>query len=316
MKLLSAITILVLVAVVSVVFLFKPQQESISALQASTASTDDEQYLGMINQNMVSGGPPKDGIPAIDEPAYLSADNAGLEPSDEVFGVVVGGQALAYPQKIMYWHEVVNDEINGKKFSLTYCPLTGTVIGYWNENLGVSGKLYNNNLVLYDRRTNSEIPQMLGTAVNGPRKGQEFERFPTTVTTWEQWKKKHPDTLVLSRNTGFDRDYDRNPYPGYDYVLRLWFPVGAKSDRFPTKKWMTGIEHNNEFLAVPKKEFKQQGKATVVLGGEKIIIEYDDGLDTITAQTINGEEVLAFDTYWFAWYAYHPNTKVFSPKTS
>lgn len=310
----KALIVIAVIVIALLVFLaMKPRQEQVSPEAAASFSARDTDYLEMIDNNMVTGGPPKDGIPAIDAPVYVSAEEADafVKPWEKVFGIAVDGVAKAYPQSIMYWHEVVNDEINEEKFSITYCPLTGTVLGYDDADLGVSGKLYNNNLVLYDRATDSEIPQILGTAVNGPISGQTLERFPITVTSWQQWKTAHPDTLVLSRETGFDRDYDRNPYPGYDDLLRVWFPVAAESDQFSSKKWVTGFELNGAFLAVPKEEFKDVGSATASLGGEDIIITYDTDVDTITASTADGQEVLSFDVYWFAWYAYHPNTRVF-----
>lgn len=309
----AGIIIIIAVVAIAIVLAVKPRQERITPLQAASSNAHDANYLGMIARNMVSGGPDKDGIPAIDNPTYVTAGEADtfLTAQDNVFGVVIDGAARAYPQKILYWHEVVNEEVNRKAFSITYCPLTGSVIGYAGKNLGVSGKLYNSNLVLYDRATGSEIPQMLGIAVNGPEAGAAFERFPVTVTTWAQWKREHPNTMVLSENTGFRRDYDRNPYPGYDALLRVWFPVAAESTLFPSKKWVTGIEHNNEYLAVPKEEFTRVGTATAMLGGEEIIITYNTSLGAIVAQASNGSRVLSFDAHWFAWYAYHPDTRVF-----
>lgn len=307
----------VVLLLVLLVLFAKPRQEQITPAQAAASSPHDPAYLAMIAQNMVSGGPDKDGIPAIDAPVFVRAAEADafVKPGDTVFGVVVDGVAKAYPQNILYWHEVVNDEINGQRFSVTYCPLTEAVIGYEGRDLGVSGKLYNSNLVLYDRATDSEIPQMLGTAVDGPLKGETLDRFPVTVTTWTQWKAAHPDTLVLSRETGHDRDYDRNPYPGYDTLLSIWFPVAATSDRFPSKKIVTGIELNGGFLAVPKEEFKAIGSAETELGGQTITFTYHHGLDTITAAADDGTDVLAFDSYWFAWYAFHPDTDVFTAGT-
>ncbi len=301
----------VVMLIVLVVIVLKPRQETVSPEEAASFSAHDAAYLEMIDRNMVTGGPEKDGIPAIDNPIFVSASEADkfVKPTDQVSGVVIDGVAKAYPQSILYWHEVVNDKINDKTFSITFCPLTGTVIGYDEANLGVSGKLYNSNLVLYDRKTDAEIPQILGTAVNGPIAGETFDRFPVSVTSWQQWKTAHPDTLVLSRETGHDRDYDRNPYPDYDDIYRVWFPVAAESDAFPTKKWVTGLELNNEFLAIPKEEFKSVGTTTTTLGGEEVVITYNKDFDTITA-TANGKEVLSIDAFWFAWYAYHPNTEI------
>ncbi|MCI0618679.1 DUF3179 domain-containing protein, partial [bacterium] len=149
----SAFIVGIILLLVLGFLIIKPQQERVTPEQAATFHLEDPAYLAMIERNMVSGGPDRDGIPAIDKPAYIGVAEADafIKPDDKVFGIVVDGIAKAYPQSILYWHEVVNDEVNGQKFSVTYCPLTEAVIGYEGKNLGVSGKLYNSNLVLYDR---------------------------------------------------------------------------------------------------------------------------------------------------------------------
>jgi len=134
------------------------------------------------------------------------------------------------------------------------------------------------------------------------------------VTTWKQWKTAHPDTLVLTENTGFDRDYTRSPYPGYEDALRVWFPLAAESDTFHSKKYVFGIENNGEFIAVPKDEFKSVGSDTVQLGGATVRLEYDDLLDVIHA-FIGEQEIPSIQMYWFAWYAYYPSTSVWSAES-
>lgn len=267
-----------------------------------------QDYLKFIQDNLVGGGPPKDGIPSIDNPVYLSAEEANLAPDELVFGIDYRGEVLAFPQDIMYWHEIVNENIGGEKVSVTYCPLTGSIIGYKGKELGVSGKLYNSNLVMYDRASDARVPQILGAGIEGSLEGEFLEKFPVVVTTWGKWKAQHPTTKVLSRETGFDRDYDRNPYPGYDDALRVWFPLAARSDKFETKKIVYGIKHNGEELAVPKAEFRQVGEDTVALGGESVTLKYNEKLDVV--QAFADEELPAIPVYWFAWYAYYPDTKV------
>ena len=263
--------------------------------------------LDFIADNIVQTGVPKDGIPPIDNPTYLPADQTDISNDEIVFGIVINGEARAYPSSVMYWHEIVNDNINNQQVSVTFCPLTGTVQGFLNQHLGVSGKLSHSNLVMYDRDTDSLFPQIIATAVTGPKKGTTLEQFPVTVTTWKLWKQQYPNTLILSRETGFPRDYDDKPYPGYEYALQVWFPVAAKSDLFHSKKIVHGVENNGEFLAIPKEEFKQE--KTTMLGEEEITIKYNKALNTI--ETFKGEQQLpSFDTFWFAWYAYHPETKV------
>ena len=191
------------------------------------------------------------------------------------------------------------------------CSITAIedAIGFKNKELGVSGKLYNSNLVMYDRASDSDIPQILQTAVNGPTMGEELTNVHVYVTSWKQWKEKYPDTLVLSRNTGAARDYDRSPYPGYEDILRVWFPVAAESDAFSTKEVVTGVSLNNKYLAIHKEFLKKKGEVTQEFAGEEVLIQYDKKLDVI--QVFIGEKQLpSFDVYWFAWYAYHPDTEI------
>jgi len=308
------VSIIALVAVLIIFNALKPRQEQLTQenLKAFKEKGYGDDYLDFINSNMVTGGPPKDGIPSIDNPKYITAGEADtfLDDKDIIYGFDYKGVVKAFPQSILYWHEIVNEEVAGEKLSVSYCPLTGTVIGFKGMELGVSGKLYNSNLVIYDRKTDSDIPQILEKAVNGPLKGQELENFYIYTTTWKQWKEKYPQTLVLSQETGFSRDYTRNPYPGYDSLLQVWFPVAAKSDAFPSKKVIHGVTHNGKALAIPKEEFKKKGTATHDLGEERIMIVYDPDLDVIKVFDSQGKQINSYDSYWFAWYAYHPTTRI------
>ncbi|MFN2395071.1 MAG: DUF3179 domain-containing protein [Bacteroidales bacterium] len=196
------------------------------------------------------GGPGKDGIPSIDSPQFINADEAGfLALSDRVLGYKQGDNIRAYPHSILNWHEIVNDEITGgEAIAINYCPLTGTGIA-WNRTIngqtttfGVSGLLYNSNLIAYDRVTDSNWSQMLLECVNGELRGEETETYQLLETTWETWKEMYPNTLVLSRETGFSRDYDRYPYGNYQTDHdRLLFPVNPLDERLPAKERVHGI---------------------------------------------------------------------------
>jgi hypothetical protein len=195
------------------------------------------------------GGPGKDGIPALTDPEFISAESAEyLDDEDLVIGFVVGNEARAYPHQILDWHEIVNDQLGDINIAVTYCPLTGTGIG-WNREIdgkvttfGVSGLLYNSNLIPYDRETDSNWSQMRLDCVNGELKGREVETYPMVETTWLTWKEMYPDTRVLSRNTGYNRSYGRYPYGDYrtddDFLL---FPVANEDDRIPNKERVLGV---------------------------------------------------------------------------
>ncbi len=183
------------------------------------------------------GGPPRDGIPSIDSPNFVLAKDARLRDDDRILGVAIEGIARAYPVKVLNWHEVVNDRFGGRGVVVTYCPLCGTgmafeaQVGAQAASFGVSGLLYNSDVLLYDRGTLSLWSQILQTAVAGPLKGTRLRTVALTHTSWADWRSRHPGTQVLSTQTGFARDYERDPYAGYDSVPRLMFDVQHRDDR-------------------------------------------------------------------------------------
>jgi len=197
------------------------------------------------------GGVPKDGIPALTDPRWVGASSATyLSDSDLVLGVSINGEARAYPHNILWWHEIVNDHLGGKQISVTYCPLTGTGMVFDADaiggdlTLGVSGLLYNNNLIMYDRRDGDTLyPQMYFTGVSGPNKGTELVLLPVVETTWGMWKSLHPSTTVVSDNTGHSRDYGRYPYGDYDRDHRfILFPLDSPlDDRLDAKNRVLGL---------------------------------------------------------------------------
>ncbi|MFC7096479.1 DUF3179 domain-containing protein [Halobaculum marinum] len=166
----------------------------------------------------VSGGPGKDGIPSVDQPQFAAADDVTLADDRIVFGYAGETDVKAYPQHVLVWHEVANDTLDGTNVAVTYCPLTGTAMGFerGDTTFGVSGRLVNNNLVMYDRATDSRWPQVLATAVSGPHEGDQLREVRLVWTTWGQWRRAHPDTQVMTENTGYARRYGADPYGNYN----------------------------------------------------------------------------------------------------
>lgn len=307
-------------------------QEVLNKLNESrpTLSQDEEKFLSLLEQNAVSGGPPKDGIPSIDNPKYTTAKEADswLKLNDIVFGVDYQGFVAAYPQRILVWHEILNETINGEKVAVTYCPLTGTAIGFktklaqdLSSTFGVSGKLVNSNLIMYDRISDSYWSQILGRSIKGFAKGKRLEEFPIIWTTWERWKKEHPDTRVLSEDIGFVRNYDVNGDPygsyiredkGYYASERLIFEPINKDDRLQPKTVVVGIRDNQgNAIAILKDSLRQQKKMEVPLGDKIVLVDHDERLDFYHASVKDtGEWINAFDAMWFAWVAFYPDTKL------
>lgn len=189
---------------------------------------------------IVGGGPGKDGIPAIDNPIFINSTIGDKENHDNsiVIGINIDGKARAYPYAILNWHEITNDLFQGRHFSITYCPLTGSGILYKTSNLqnssmGVSGKLYENNLVMYDRETDTYFSQMKGFGIKGDLMDTKLETGEVIETTWGAWKAMYPDTEILSRDTGYTRNYDSYPYGSYQYDQSIYFPSSYDANFAP-----------------------------------------------------------------------------------
>ncbi|MCJ2520614.1 MAG: DUF3179 domain-containing protein [Candidatus Thermoplasmatota archaeon] len=262
-----------------------------------TDTSDGRSDLDAFNDNVVSGGPGKDGIPSIDSPKFISRAEADdfLRPEDIVFGIHVNGEVRAYPQRILVWHEIVNDSFEGRQIAITYCPLTGSQIalegGPGNKSaltFGTTGKLVNSNLLMYDRQTDSDWPQILATAINGAKRGERLSEVPLVWTTWDKWRTRHPNTRVLGTDTGFIRNYSSDPYGsyspgpgGYYATPGLWFPVMSSSDLLSAKKVVFGTGVGDERLAIPLEEFRSVGVDNITLGEVPLSLFYESQLDTI-----------------------------------
>ena len=194
------------------------------------------------------GGPGKDGIPSIDSPIFEDVSSINyLAPDDLVIGIRDGQNVKAYPHPVLDWHEIVNDVVGDKQLALTYCPLTGTAIG-WNRRIngfvttfGVSGLLYNSNLIPYDRTTDSNWSQMRLDCVNGELAGKDIELYQVVETTWSTWKSMYPNSKVLTTNTGFNRQYGSYPYGNYRTSQSLLFPVSEDDNRLHPKERVLGV---------------------------------------------------------------------------
>lgn len=200
------------------------------------------------SEEVLSGGPGKDGIPSIDNPIFINVSEVDfLSDDDLLIGVYDDGELKAYPHPILDWHEIVNDEVGTEKIALTYCPLTGTAIA-WDRILGgeettfgVSGLLYNSNLIPYDRKSDSNWSQMGLDCINGERIGQTIRTLPIVEMAWSTWKVMYPDAKVLSLDTGFSRDYAVYPYGDYKTSDRLLFGVDDFDSRLDSKERVLGV---------------------------------------------------------------------------
>ena len=292
-----------------------------SSIFATTKNNFDLSDSLIPANEILQGGPPRDGIPSIDKPRFVSANAAKfMKPKDRVIGITVNGESRAYPINILNWHEIVNDNIKGIPLSVTYCPLCGTGIVYQGRlggrtlQFGVSGLLYNSDVLLYDRATQTLWSQILSKAISGPLRGQKLTMIESSQTSWAKWLKKQPNTRVLSTQTGFSRDYTRSPYGNYDNNTNLYFPVSRESRRYHPKERVLGVTINGRTKAYPFAELAKLGTTQLRdnFQGQALTINFDVPNRDGNIRDAAGRPVELVNSFWFAWYAFHQNTAVFT----
>jgi hypothetical protein len=325
-----------------------------------SASTDTRSPEPLVPLNeIVSGGPPRDGIPSIDNPKFISLQDANkfLQDFDLVVGLNINGDIRAYPLQILVWHEIVNDEVGGIPIAVTYCPLCFTnqvfkrTIDGGVVEFGTSGKLYNSNLVMYDRTSESYWSQAMGQAIVGQHTSKTLERIPFDLANWGDWKQLYPDSKVLSKDTGFGRPYGADPYGDYYTSPRVLFPISHSDDRLGVKEIVVGMENNGIYRAYNIQDIEENKVINDEIAGESFALmsihpfmvrAYDSVVDGrilqfeydptnnnfIDKQTkshwnfdgvavegeMKGKQLtrIAFDEgFWFEWVAFHHETEIY-----
>lgn len=307
-------------------------------------------------EKIKSGGPPKDGIPSIDNPKFAPVSESQFVPDTTfVIGLDINGEKRAYPLFIMVWHEIVNDSVGGVPVAVTYCPLCFTnqvferVIDGKEVEFGTSGKLYNSNLVMYDRLTDSYWSQALGVAITGELTGYELKRIPFDVISWADWKTLHPDTLVLTTETGHIRSYGVDPYGDYYTDPRILFPVEHEDDRMHPKELILGFHESDVYKAYKQDDVESAIVINDIFNNKPMmLVSLFSGDSRAFDRTVN-DKVLTFDFvdnviidleskskwnydgvatsgsmegiqlvrlpfnpgFWFQWVAFHPDTEVY-----
>jgi len=277
----------------------------------------DEQTPATVKfDSLYQGCPARDCIPSIDEPRYVPADQAASFLGDDELVMAIEHQGVkrAWPVRILDFHEIVNDTIAGDPIAVTWCPLCGSGVAFERRvdgevvELGVSGVLHDSDLVMYDRKTESLWQQITGKAIMGPALGGSLKQVPVTMTTWENWRASHPDTTVLSPETGFDMDYgDSRRYADYEESDRLAFPAARRDFSVHPKTVVHGFRIDGKALAVTDALFDENDSVETTLGDKKLTIRrHDDG--AVTATDKNGETYASTRLFWFAWYNFNPDT--------
>ncbi|MBS4015785.1 MAG: DUF3179 domain-containing protein [Candidatus Latescibacteria bacterium] len=258
---------------------------------------------------ILSGGPPKDGIPSIDSPQYVSVSEADawLAPVEPVVLVRVGAEARAYPIQILMWHEIVNDTLNGKPLLVTFCPLCNTAIAFERVfdgqtfDFGTTGRLRYSNLIMYDRQTETWWQQATGDAIAGEYAGAQLPFYPASIVSWADFKAAYPNGTVLSRETGHNRSYGRNPYLGYDDVNQspfLYRGQPTPGQLVPMARVLT-LELGGEAVAYPYDILSSLGVINDTVGGQRVVVFWVEGTASAldSAQIPDGRDVGATVAY-------------------
>ncbi|MEX2402180.1 MAG: DUF3179 domain-containing protein [Rhodothermales bacterium] len=325
---------------------------------------------------LIPGGPPKDGIPSIDDPSFVSIQDARpwLEGKEPVISLAIEDEARAYPLQIMTYHEIANHELADTPVVVSFCPLCYSAVVFSRDvggevlTFGVSGLLRHSDLVMFDRQSESLWQQVTGEAIVGGYTGTTLDRIPAQIISFAQFAESYPDGLVLSRDTGYDRPYGRNPYAGYDDVGRRPFLYdGPTDERLPPMEKVVAVESGESYKAYPHSVTRERrvihdeldGRAIVVfhadgavsaldaaeipssreigstgvfersVGERTLHFDYDDGRfvdrETGSRWTITGEALDGplrgqrltpldhGDYFSFAWFAFRPDTEIYTP---
>lgn len=284
------------------------------------AAPFDLDRLTIAREALRSGGPPKDGIPALTDPSAVGAGEATfLLDDDEIIGIVFGGEARAYPLAILDYHEIINDAVGGREVAVTYCPLCDSSVvvdraageGTARE-FGVSGKLYNSNVLMFDRRTEgveSLWTQMGSIGVSGPGADKRLNRLPMEVTTWGSWRERHPQTTVLSDQTGHRRAYNRSVYANYFASEQLMFAVEPLDDRLPAKTPILGVASSGGARAYTNPSGIGASVRRERLGDAEYDLIIDGVSGRLRIDNVVGDIEWCY-AFWFAWAAFNPETEV------
>lgn len=284
-----------------------PPEEPPAGTQGSF-STDFTRHTIPYSE-ILSGGPPKDGIPAIDAPQFVSVAEADewLEDLEPVTVFQDGDEVRIYPFQILIWHEIVNDVVRGRAVTITFCPLCNTAIVFSATvngqplDFGTTGRLRYSNLLMYDRQTESWWQQATGEAVIGELVGTQLTLLPSTIISWAEAQTLYPTAQVLSRETGFNRNYGSNPYVGYDDINSspFLFEGLETPDPLPAMARVTTVVLGDEAVAYPNEILQQVAVVNDTVGGVPVTVFWQPGLASAldSRQIATGQDVGANAVY-------------------
>lgn len=275
-----------------------------------------------------SGGPPKDGIPAIDEPLFVPiGEDTVLTDRDPVMALEINGDARAYPLYVLMWHEIANDVVGGKPVAVTFCPLCNSTIVFDAElggktlDFGTTGRLRNSDLVMYDRQTETWWQQFSGEAIIGEMTGEKLRKVPSTVMPFGQFKKRYPDARVLVPNNPETRRYGANPYRHYDTADRPFLYAGAMPEGIEPMERVVVIEHGNQPIIATINAIRSSGSmerdGLTITWQEGMASALDNGVISqgrdvgfVEVSDKDGKPIVHDVTFAFVAHAFHPEIEI------
>ncbi len=280
-----------------------------------------------------SGGPPKDGIPSIDQPQFRPvAEIDNLPDQEPVIGLVVGGVAKAYPLRILIWHEIVNDSIGGTPVAVTFCPLCNAAVVFDRRldgrvlDFGTTGMLRYSDLVMYDRQTETWWQQFLGRAIVGELNGAELKILPSRLESWANFRARAPQGLVLVPSSGSYRAYGNNPYTGYDSMARPFLYDGRMPEGIAPLARVVSLADRGQAWSLDlvrrEREIRLDGDLVIrweagqnsALDSRVIAEGADVGNILVRRKTADGwTDVTYFIDFAFAFHAFYPDAPIHTP---
>jgi hypothetical protein len=282
-------------------------------------------------KEILSGGPPKDGIPSIDKPKFVPLDKLkGLGGTEPVIGLEINGDARAYPLGILIWHEIVNDVVGGTPVAVTYCPLCNSAVVFDRRlegkvlDFGTTGKLRNSDMVMYDRQTESWWQQFIGTGIVGEYNGKELKGIPARLESFDNFKARHPGGKVLVPNDENMRRYGYNPYTGYDSAAKPFLYDGEMPEGINPMARVVVVKTGGKQQAVTLELLRKKGEVTLgdihlqwkkgqnsALDAREISKGRDVGNVVAQRKTTDGTKDVVYDvTFAFVFHAFHPKQPI------
>ena len=301
--LLQALMLLLMANLASANFKSKEKDTRSDFLQRATIGWNTDWSKHSIEyHDLLSGGPPRDGIPPIDQPKFIENQLAAqwLKPNDPVIALEINGDARAYPLQILTWHEIVNDVVGEIPVTITFCPLCNSAIVFKRNHQGItydfgtSGLLRHSDLVMYDRQTESLWQQFTGEAIVGVMTGEQLMMIPSGLIGFEQFQAAYPAGKILSKETGYSREYGRNPYPGYDDIRNNPFLFRDPLDeRLPAMARVVTVSDGKYHNAYPVELLEKLGVIHHQLGNQDVVIFHQDEVSSAldTTRIANGDDV-------------------------